>query len=106
MARAPADRRRGSPSPSCPLPPPPPHRNADEVRQLGFTTLPASKPDPALLDDKTIRDLHTLLMETKVMEGKLVCGNCGHEYNIHRGVANFLLPNHLGVFLGSCFCSG
>lgn len=87
------------------MPPTALRRPADEILQLGFTTLPASKPDPASLDDKTIKHLHTLLMETKVMEGKLVCGNCGHEYNIHRGVANFLLPNHLGVFLRLCFCS-
>lgn len=32
------------------------------------------------------------------MEGKLVCGSCGHEYNIKEGIANFLLPNHLGMF--------
>lgn len=44
-----------------------------------------------------IQDLHTLLVETQVVEGKLVCGNCGHEYNIHQGIANFLLPNHLGM---------
>lgn len=30
------------------------------------------------------------------MEGKLVCGNCGHEYKIKEGIANFLLPSHLG----------
>lgn len=43
-----------------------------------------------------MRDLHTLLLETEVMEGKMVCGNCGHEYKIKEGIANFLLPNHLG----------
>lgn len=30
------------------------------------------------------------------MEGKLICGNCGHEYVIKEGIANFLLPSHLG----------
>lgn len=43
-----------------------------------------------------MRDLHTLLLETEVREGKMVCGNCGHEYPIKEGIANFLLPNHLG----------
>lgn len=43
-----------------------------------------------------MRDLHTLLLETQVVEGKMVCGNCGHEYKIKEGIANFLLPNHLG----------
>ena len=35
--------------------------------------------------------------KTQVMSGKLVCAACGHEYNIHEGIANFLLPNHLGM---------
>ncbi len=35
-------------------------------------------------------------METEVIEGNLVCRNCGHEYKIKEGIANFLLPNHLG----------
>lgn len=30
------------------------------------------------------------------MEGKLICGNCGHQYMIKEGIANFLLPSHLG----------
>jgi len=42
-----------------------------------------------------LQDLHTLLMETQIMEGKLVCGHCGHEYAIREGIANFLLPSHL-----------
>ena len=25
-----------------------------------------------------------------------MCGNCGHEYKIKEGIANFLLPSHLG----------
>lgn len=45
-----------------------------------------------------LRELHTLLLQTEVMEGKLVCGNCGHEYKIKEGIANFLLPSHLGEF--------
>lgn len=43
-----------------------------------------------------MRNLHTLLLETEVMAGKMVCGHCGHEYKIKEGIANFLLPNHLG----------
>ncbi len=43
-----------------------------------------------------MRTVHTLLLETEVTEGKMVCGNCGHEYKIKEGIANFLLPNHLG----------
>ena len=56
----------------------------------------AQEAQPA--DDQVMRDLHTLLLETEVREGKMVCGNCGHEYKIKEGIANFLLPSHLGKF--------
>ena len=45
--------------------------------------------------EKVLRTLHEVLLETSVMEGKMVCGNCGHEYRIKEGIANFLLPGHL-----------
>jgi multifunctional methyltransferase subunit TRM112 len=41
------------------------------------------------------KDLHRLLMETTIQEGKLVCRACGHEYAVKEGIANFLLPSHL-----------
>jgi multifunctional methyltransferase subunit TRM112 len=41
------------------------------------------------------KDLHRLLMETTIQEGKLVCRVCGHEYAVKEGIANFLLPSHL-----------
>ena len=34
-------------------------------------------------------------METSVSEGKLVCGNCQHEYAVKEGIPIFLLPSHL-----------
>jgi multifunctional methyltransferase subunit TRM112 len=52
------------------------------------------KPDSDEQDD-VLRKLHNLLLETGVVEGKLVCGNCGFEYPIKEGVGNFLLPAHL-----------
>ncbi|KAI0600508.1 hypothetical protein F4775DRAFT_546224 [Biscogniauxia sp. FL1348] len=85
--------------------------------QLGFPPLPAQPPTPEELQqqsgdgeeeekggeeekaggghNKTLRDLHNLLVETQMMEGKLVCANCGHEYAVREGIANFLLPSHL-----------
>ena len=51
-----------------------------------------------------LRELHTLLLETQVLEGKLVCGNCGHEYAIKEGIANFLLPSHLGEWIRPLVC--
>ncbi|KIX96072.1 uncharacterized protein Z520_08327 [Fonsecaea multimorphosa CBS 102226] len=47
------------------------------------------------MDEDVLKKLHTLLLETGVSEGKLVCGNCGFEYPIKEGVGNFLLPAHL-----------
>ncbi|CAI6341573.1 unnamed protein product [Periconia digitata] len=44
---------------------------------------------------QTAKDLHRILLETGIKEGKLVCGNCAHEYKVMEGVANFLLPGHL-----------
>ncbi len=65
--------------------------------QLGFSQLPEQAPTPEELqaDEKLLKDLHTLLMETQMNEGKLVCGHCGHEYAVREGIANFLLPSHL-----------
>lgn len=45
--------------------------------------------------EETLKRLHELLMETQVQSGKLVCGNCGHEYDVREGIPNFLLPAHL-----------
>ena len=71
------------------------------VSQLGLPNLPQETPSPEELtaDDgepsQTLRDLHTLLMETSIASGKLACGNCGHEYAVKEGIANFLLPSHM-----------
>ncbi|KAK0626849.1 Trm112p-domain-containing protein [Immersiella caudata] len=65
--------------------------------ELGFPTLPDQPPTAEELeaDEKMLQELHTLLMEMQIVEGKLVCGHCGHEYAIREGIANFLLPSHL-----------
>ncbi|KAF1954010.1 Trm112p-domain-containing protein [Byssothecium circinans] len=44
---------------------------------------------------QTAKDLHRMLLETCIKEGKLVCGHCEHEYKVKEGIANFLLPAHL-----------
>lgn len=43
----------------------------------------------------TALDLHRVLLETTIANGKLICGACGHEYAIKEGIANFLLPSHM-----------
>ncbi|KAH0595171.1 hypothetical protein MHUMG1_06920 [Metarhizium humberi] len=68
-----------------------------ETWVLGFPALPEQPPTPEELqaDEKTLKDLHHLLLETQMSEGKLVCANCGHEYAVKEGIANFLLPSHM-----------
>jgi multifunctional methyltransferase subunit TRM112 len=46
-------------------------------------------------EEVVLKKLHTLLLETSINEGRLVCGNCGFEYPVKEGVGNFLLPAHL-----------
>ncbi|EON64195.1 hypothetical protein W97_03425 [Coniosporium apollinis CBS 100218] len=66
---------------------------------LRVAELPGEAPEVGVLDEeedgKMKAELHRLLLETTVKEGALICGNCGHEYRIKEGIANFLLPSHL-----------
>ena len=67
--------------------------------KLGFPKILDKKPEgDELMDEQILRELHRLLLETQIIEGKLTCGNCGHEYLIKEGIANFLLPSHLGLY--------
>ncbi|KAK7527378.1 hypothetical protein IWX49DRAFT_371746 [Phyllosticta citricarpa] len=81
--------------------------------ELGLPTLPETAPERDALFTTTstaadedadaqpdepnqlARDLHGLLVETTIAQGSLVCANCGHEYAVKEGIANFLLPSHL-----------
>lgn len=75
--------------------------HADSARfQIGLNTLPEDMPEPEKLEDggeatQLAKDLHNLLLETTIASGKLVCGNCQHEYAVKEGIANFLLPAHM-----------
>eukprot|EP01135_Chromosphaera_perkinsii_P010333 Nk52_evm5s2118 gene=Nk52_evmTU5s2118 len=42
-------------------------------------------------DKLVLRNLHLLLMETNVAQGRMVCNNCGHVYTIKDGIPNMLL---------------
>ncbi|KOS18001.1 Protein trm-112 [Escovopsis weberi] len=65
--------------------------------ELGFPQLPEQPPSQEELkaNEALLKDLHHLLIETQISEGKLMCANCGHEYAVKEGIANFLLPSHL-----------
>ncbi|SCU92211.1 LADA_0F15148g1_1 [Lachancea dasiensis] len=67
---------------------------------LGNTGLPAGKPEfsneELSEEDKVIlADLHTLLIQTNIVEGEMSCKNCGHVYYIKNSIPNLLLPPHL-----------
>ncbi len=70
----------------------------DEHMEIEVNTHMGAKVQEEDMDmkEKVLRQLHTLLLETSVSEGKLACGKCGFEYPIKEGVGNFLLPAHLG----------
>ncbi|SGZ47585.1 CIC11C00000005675 [Sungouiella intermedia] len=69
------------------------------AKNLGNESLPQVKPenlDPIMEDDQAIlKDLHTLLVETQIVEGKMICRNCEHVYYVKNSIPNFLLPPHL-----------
>lgn len=71
--------------------------DVDDDNKASATTTTTTAAAAAGSDDNDaiLKQLHGLLLETAVMEGKLVCGNCGFEYPIKDGVGNFLLPAHL-----------
>ncbi|KAL1914445.1 uncharacterized protein VTP21DRAFT_8897 [Calcarisporiella thermophila] len=62
--------------------------------ELGITTLPASIPEDASENEDFLKAVHSILLETHVMQGKMVCPNCGHIYPIKDGIPNMLLAEH------------
>ncbi|CCD26240.1 RNA methylation protein TRM112 NDAI_0H00660 [Naumovozyma dairenensis CBS 421] len=69
---------------------------------LGNTSLPQQKPvfnkdnDELSEEDMIIlKDFHTLLIQTNIVEGQMKCRNCGHVYYIKNSIPNLLLPPHL-----------
>ncbi|ODV87824.1 hypothetical protein CANARDRAFT_193036 [[Candida] arabinofermentans NRRL YB-2248] len=65
------------------------------AKDLGNTSLPVQKPENIEGNEVLLKDLHSLLLETQIVEGKMTCGNCQHIYYIKDSIANFLLPPHL-----------
>jgi len=62
---------------------------------LGNTDLPPTKPEADESNEQLLRDLHALLLETQIKDGKMTCKNCGNLYHIKNTIPNFLLPPHL-----------
>ncbi|KAI9598524.1 hypothetical protein BDF19DRAFT_402195 [Syncephalis fuscata] len=60
--------------------------------QLGITELPEQMPED--MNETVLNALHKILLETRIIEGKMICDGCGHIYRIKDGVANMLLTEH------------
>ncbi|GME80396.1 hypothetical protein B5S28_g1965 [[Candida] boidinii] len=65
------------------------------AKDLGNESLPNVKPVDIEDNEILLKDLHNLLIETQIINGKMVCDNCEHIYYIKDSIANFLLPPHL-----------
>ncbi|KAK7204671.1 subunit of an adoMet-dependent tRNA methyltransferase complex (Trm11p-Trm112p) [Myxozyma melibiosi] len=69
------------------------------ARELGNNMLPETTPEienpNAPENEQILRDLHTLLLETQIIQGSMRCENCNHIYFIRDSIPNFLLPGHL-----------
>eukprot|EP00126_Sphaerothecum_destruens_P015426 Sdes_comp9430_c0_seq1m893 len=59
--------------------------------QLSIDSIPSTLPEEADQNDEFFQLVHHILLETIILEGKLVCSNCGHEYTVKKGVPNMLL---------------
>ncbi|KAJ2162318.1 hypothetical protein GGF46_000809 [Coemansia sp. RSA 552] len=56
--------------------------------------LPDTVPADPGADAEFLQGLHTVIMETHVKEGSMVCNGCGHDYKITKGIPNMLLAEH------------
>lgn len=73
------------------------------AHDLGNDALPMEKPEFQVNSEgefdadqvAVLRDLHTLLLQTSIVEGQMSCRNCGHIYYIKNSIPNLLLPPHL-----------
>ncbi|CAO3590094.1 unnamed protein product [Absidia cylindrospora] len=62
--------------------------------QLGINNVPAQIPEDAAENEEFLKAVHNLILETHVQQGKMVCNNCQHVYNIKDGIPNMLLAEH------------
>lgn len=53
--------------------------------------LPDNYPNGADGDEYLLKSIHRALMETRIIQGEMVCNGCGHVYPIRDGIPNMLL---------------
>ncbi|KAI9228904.1 MAG: hypothetical protein DHS80DRAFT_30327 [Piptocephalis tieghemiana] len=64
------------------------------AEQLGFAGLPDTIPEEAETNEAFLEQLNSVLLETHIQEGRMVCNGCGHVYRIKDGIPNMLLSEH------------
>ncbi|EIE88889.1 hypothetical protein G6F46_002094 [Rhizopus delemar] len=62
--------------------------------QLGINTLPEQVPEDAEENEEFLKVLHSVILETHIQQGQMVCPNCSHVYKIKDGIPNMLLAEH------------
>ncbi|CEJ02632.1 hypothetical protein G6F70_008892 [Rhizopus microsporus] len=62
--------------------------------QLGIDTLPEKIPENAEENEEFLKVLHSVILETHVQQGQMICPNCNHVYKIKDGIPNMLLAEH------------
>lgn len=64
---------------------------AKTVINLGNKDFPVAITEENLKDEAFLKELHRVLIETHLMEAKLVCDNCKRVYPVVNGITNMIL---------------
>ncbi|KAL4157411.1 hypothetical protein PRNP1_006434 [Phytophthora ramorum] len=75
--------------------------NSIDYQALAFTTKELNHPEVPVLpeqiptdlseQDDLLRTIHRVIFDTNIVEGELVCNNCGRSYPVTNAVPNMLL---------------
>eukprot|EP01017_Pseudomicrothorax_dubius_P033563 TRINITY_DN4506_c0_g1_i3.p1 TRINITY_DN4506_c0_g1~~TRINITY_DN4506_c0_g1_i3.p1 ORF type:complete len:125 (+),score=25.68 TRINITY_DN4506_c0_g1_i3:34-408(+) len=60
---------------------------------LDFHKFPEQLAEDDWKNEEFLKELHNVLMQTHIIEGKLVCPNCQREYPIVNGIPNMILKD-------------
>jgi len=58
---------------------------------LGLNSIPTTLTDEMAHDDGFLKVLYHILMNVRVLQGKLICPETGREFVVQDGIANFIL---------------
>lgn len=58
-------------------------------KQVGIQ-IPDALPEDASENEEFLRNLYSVISDIHILEGKLVCPNCGREFPINQGIPNMV----------------